>query len=243
MSGAGSRSLGQTSYPGLPENGPESKVRFEVPHSASTIANRRTTVYDAVAGRVNVRGFHPLEAYASRHRDTASSGARELHPEEVLFRRGTNANTKRPLGDESYFAHEDLPADILPSSNILEAVHAYTADFYKHQPKKARRNDYHSMDETALLAMGILVEELANEALGDTGDMVLVEGESSDADDSAVSDAEIAPQRRRRKRGDTSLNSEPVTAHEHLRGVQQKRKRRRLRRGSDTDLDTMGKGK
>lgn len=33
------------------------------------------------------------------------------------------------------------------------------------------------MDETALLAMGILLEEAAAEALGETGDLVFVEGD------------------------------------------------------------------
>lgn len=187
-----------------------------------------------------------MEAFASRHRDTASSGARELHPEEVLFRRGTNANSKRLQGDDSYFAHENLPSDLtLPSSNILEAVHAYTAHFYKHQFKRAGKNDYHSMDETALLAMGILIEELADEALGNTGDLVLVEGESADEEEMAVSDSTgtSQQQRRRRKRADTSGSSGTVTAHEHLRGVRPKFKRRRVRRESDADQDSTGKGK
>lgn len=102
------------------------------------------------------------------------------------------------------------------------------------------------MDETALLAMGILVEELANEALGDTGDLVLVEGESSEGEGNAASHAaDISQQRRRRrrKRADTSSNNGPVSTHEHLRGVRQKFKRRRLRRESDADQDTAGKGK
>ena len=34
------------------------------------------------------------------------------------------------------------------------------------------------MDETALLAMGILLEETVKRSLGDTGDMVFVEGET-----------------------------------------------------------------
>lgn len=37
-----------------------------------------------------------------------------------------------------------------------------------------------SMDETALLAVGILLEEAAEEVLGEKGDMVFVEGEEMD---------------------------------------------------------------
>lgn len=50
MSGASSRSLARTSSYDPLEIGTESKVRFDVPQGASTVANRRTTVYDAVAG-------------------------------------------------------------------------------------------------------------------------------------------------------------------------------------------------
>lgn len=50
MSGATSRSLAQNTFLNPPEHGTDAKVRFDVPQGASTIANRRTTVYDAVAG-------------------------------------------------------------------------------------------------------------------------------------------------------------------------------------------------
>ena len=36
------------------------------------------------------------------------------------------------------------------------------------------------MDETALLAMGILIEEAAKESLGGTGDLTFTEGEDRD---------------------------------------------------------------
>ena len=37
--------------------------------------------------------------------------------------------------------------------------------------------DYRSMNETALLCLGILLEEMADEVLGETGDLALTEGE------------------------------------------------------------------
>ena len=37
--------------------------------------------------------------------------------------------------------------------------------------------DFESMDETALLALGILLEEMAEYVLGDTGDLAFAEGE------------------------------------------------------------------
>ena len=39
------------------------------------------------------------------------------------------------------------------------------------------QHDFRSLDETALLAMGILLEEAVREMLGETGDMALVEPE------------------------------------------------------------------
>jgi len=40
--------------------------------------------------------------------------------------------------------------------------------------------NFSSMDETALLALGILLEEAAEEVLGERGDMVFVEGEETE---------------------------------------------------------------
>ncbi len=91
----------------------------------------------------------------------------------------------------------------LPQSDLLKSMHVYVSDFYatlvppsRSEPDmENRRNgeeidgaigtsnrrtsqsaDDLSFDETALLAMGILVEEMAAEVLGDTGDLVFVEG-------------------------------------------------------------------
>ena len=67
----------------------------------------------------------------------------------------------------------------LPESDLLSAVHTYTADFYGAMAKKGEVM-LRSMDETALLAVGILLEEAAEEILGETGDMVFVEGEATE---------------------------------------------------------------
>lgn len=55
-------------------------------------------------------------------------------------------------------------------------MHAYAADFYHAMGGKGEVS-FFSMDETALLAVGILLEEAAGEVLGHRGDMVFVEGE------------------------------------------------------------------
>ncbi|KAJ5895063.1 hypothetical protein N7495_006754 [Penicillium taxi] len=188
-------------------------------------------VYHAVAGRVNKNGFHPSKPYASRHHDTASSGARDLRPEEILYRSKPKL-LKKILEDESYFAHEKLPpSQPLPNSSILEAIHAYSADFYQSQTRKQGKYDHHTMDESALLAMGILVEELAKEEMGETGDMVLVEGQYSDNEEGEgwatdESTASRIPRKHRKRSRPTAVDG-PMASNDSLQGVRKKFKRRR----------------
>lgn len=98
-----------------------------------------------------------------------------LAPQEVLLRR-VGAPTQAPLG--YYAADKELPSNLrLPDSDLLKAIHAYASDFYSTATDDKGRCDFRSMDETALLALGVLLEEAAVEVLGETGDMVLVEPE------------------------------------------------------------------
>ena len=57
--------------------------------------------------------------------------------------------------------------------DLLAAIHQYTADFYDKEglAEVASRQFY----ETALLAMGIVVEELVREYLGDEGHKMFLE--------------------------------------------------------------------
>ena len=71
----------------------------------------------------------------------------------------------------------------LPDSDLLQAVHAYASDFYENATHDKGLIDFASMDETALLAIGILLEEATAHCLGDTGDMVFVEDESKEPDE------------------------------------------------------------
>lgn len=54
------------------------------------------------------------------------------------------------------------------------------------------------MDESALLALGILMEEATREALGETGDLVFTEGQEVEA---SKKSATIATSGERRQRG------------------------------------------
>ncbi|KAJ5337803.1 hypothetical protein N7452_004531 [Penicillium brevicompactum] len=193
---------------------------------------RRANLYDAVAGRVNPRGVKATKSFASQYRDTASSGARALRPEELIFR-GQNPTTPSS-NEESYFAHENLPKNnTLPSSELLEAIHAYTADYLEYATADNGVDDHRTMDETALLAMGILIEEMAAEELGDTGDLVLVEGEGLseeekelDIESDTTTHSAARPPRRKRNNSKGRKTS----------------KRRKLARSASltTDADTEG---
>jgi hypothetical protein len=68
----------------------------------------------------------------------------------------------------------------LPDSELLKALHAYSSDFYSMHTKDRGQRDFRSLDETALIALGVLLEEAAIQALGETGDMVLVEPEGAE---------------------------------------------------------------
>lgn len=121
-----------------------------------------------------------------------------LAPDEVLFRR--KDAPERYLEHDIYYAHErDLPRggqDVLPESDLLKAIHSYASSFYS-----TKSRDRHSvgdmnvasrsMDETALLAFGILLEEAGKEVLGRRGDLVFTEG-ADDAPGSGEGGDEVA---------------------------------------------------
>ncbi|KAI0845978.1 hypothetical protein F5Y00DRAFT_265023 [Daldinia vernicosa] len=148
---------------------------------------RNANVYDAVAGRVTTT--LPLDdgsesEMPSHHPRTSRDHRRDptLAPEEVLFRR--IRAPVRYAEKDIYHAHEELPdggRGTLPDSDMLKAVHSYSSHFYAalaaaRGETDARNIDEQSMDETALLAFGILLEEASRNTLGKTGDLVFTEG-------------------------------------------------------------------
>jgi hypothetical protein len=137
--------------------------------------NRRkqATLYDAVAGRVGYEGFLGEDA-PTKYRDTVSRSNIAIPPDEVLFRR--RGAPVRYEEDDIYTADRHLgPQQRLPDSDLLKTIHAYASDFYANATPDGGKRDFKSLDETALLAMGILLEEAAAEALGKTGDLAFVE--------------------------------------------------------------------
>lgn len=57
----------------------------------------------------------------------------------------------------------------LPSSEILEAIHYFFASRLRPESRPANRGMY---DETSLIAMGIMLEELVKDALGPVGHLL-----------------------------------------------------------------------
>ncbi|KAI1158338.1 hypothetical protein F5B18DRAFT_91787 [Nemania serpens] len=156
-----------------------------------TFRRRQASVYDAVAGRVTttspLNSYEPQRLRARHHRPHDPSSRRNptLSPEEVLFKR--SGAPVRYAERDIYQAHEDLPdggRGILPDSDLLKTIHSYASQFYGDLPANRRTIDgatgegvsERSMDETALLALGILLEEVSCEALGKDGDLVFTAG-------------------------------------------------------------------
>ena len=106
----------------------------------------------------------------------------------MLFRR--KGAPIRYEEDDFYWADRNLTDDQkLPESDLLKAIHAYASDFYGRAVKGRGKVDFESLDETALLAAGILLEEMARDALGKTGHLAFVEGE----DDGVTGAEDVIP--------------------------------------------------
>ena len=131
-------------------------------------------------GRISSTGFIPPTPRVSAYRDTPSSSTVAVPPEEVLFRR--KGAPTRYEEDDFYWADRNLTdKQKLPESDLLKAVHTYASEFYGRAVKGRGTVDFESLDETAHLAIGILMEEMICEVLGETGDLAFVEGEDDGA--------------------------------------------------------------
>ncbi|KAK2593979.1 hypothetical protein QQS21_008289 [Conoideocrella luteorostrata] len=152
---------------------------------------RLATVYDAVAGKVtkddSLRNGIPNQSQRS-HIVRYSTRGGPFTPDEVLFRR--KDAPQRYAEHDVYNAHErDLPQGghgVLPDSDLLKSIHEYSSRFYGAMERRNHRDlqiraglsgvDERSMDESALLAFGILLEEAGRDVLGRRGDLVFTEG-------------------------------------------------------------------
>ena len=142
-------------------------------------------------GRVVTNTSHHKPAFRAEYH---TSRDLRLPPDHVLFSR--KHAPERFAEKDIYYANDDLPDDTtLPQTGMLTAVHCYASNFYealalRQAPRNTRPIDEKSMDETALLAFGIILEEASRHALGKRGHLVLTE--RGDDDDNASAEAEVA---------------------------------------------------
>jgi hypothetical protein len=88
-----------------------------------------------------------------------------------------------PKGDEFnnlyYSWVDDLPPEVkLPDSDLLKSLHTYSSDYYGHGEYASE--SLLSMDGTALIASGVLLEELVAESLGNSGELAFCEAKGED---------------------------------------------------------------
>jgi hypothetical protein len=84
--------------------------------------------------------------------------------------------------DDYYPAHRKLPpGQTLPSGDLATAMKAYIEKLWAITGRRSRfsrklmRRSWRGLDETALIALCILMEETARGAMGDTGDLAFTE--------------------------------------------------------------------
>ncbi|ELR05854.1 hypothetical protein GMDG_07627 [Pseudogymnoascus destructans 20631-21] len=151
-----SKSRTQSAFLAPPADSPQGSTQPQTP----ALPRRQATLYDAIAGR------------STQHGLSRTPTPHAIAPETVLFQRA--AAPDRHEETDTYFA-SDNAAGNLPDSDLLKALHVYAADFYASEREAGA--DYRSLDETALLALGVLMEELCRDQLGEAGDLVFTEGE------------------------------------------------------------------
>jgi hypothetical protein len=138
---------------------------------------RKISVYEAVAGKAGYESLLPTEKRtATKYRDTQTNSLQSVPPDEVLFRR-QGAPERYEESDVYQPPHPPTP---LPDADLLKFLHRYASDFYSKATSDKGHIDFQSLDETALLALGILLEETAAHHLGDTGHSAFIEDENED---------------------------------------------------------------
>jgi len=170
-------------------------------------------------------GFLPTEPRGSKNRDTLSSSKVALPPEEVLFRR--KGAPVRYEENDIYWADRHLKGgQMLPESDLLKAIHTYASDYYGRSTTNKGAADFESLDETALLALGILLEEMAAHVLGETGDLAFTEGEEIEEQEvDGIAEEEQQPNAEESEELSTAVSSKATP--EAVGGPAERRERKR----------------
>ncbi|KAF8531306.1 hypothetical protein BDD12DRAFT_869838 [Trichophaea hybrida] len=123
------------------------------------------TIYDAISSRVNYEGFiRPAFLNEFKEERVRSGVARPA--DEVLARRIRAPDYVAPVDSKEYDAR-------LPDNDLMIAIHQYASDFYSAHGMAPISSK--SMDESALIAMGLLLEETIEQLLGGGGHLALVD--------------------------------------------------------------------
>ncbi|KAJ4312703.1 hypothetical protein N0V94_007304 [Neodidymelliopsis sp. IMI 364377] len=148
---------------------------------------RSANVYDAIAVKRKIHADNNegrvTQAGLVGNITDVKSSRQPLRPDEVLFKQ---ANAPVRYEETDYYnAHASLPANQqLPTGDLLTAIHAYVSKLYSRTAGTEIQPAWKSMDETALIAFGILLEETAREVLGETGDFAFIE--AADEEEEAI---------------------------------------------------------
>ncbi|KAK6529904.1 hypothetical protein TWF281_009058 [Arthrobotrys megalospora] len=143
------------------ENEEPPKEHVWRPYTIST-----TNVYTASSSLVTING-RPLNP---THSKAASA-------DEILFHNPLDPEFKLPDSVKVLLEDANLLKD-LPDSDLLKAVHRYVAEFYTAKGWDGVMG--RGMDESALLAIGVILEEYCREMIGKNGDLVFLEQEGND---------------------------------------------------------------
>ncbi|KAF2665987.1 hypothetical protein BT63DRAFT_427771 [Microthyrium microscopicum] len=151
---------------------------------------RHTNIYDMIADRVTRYGYLPTNV--NSFSDTANPLNTEalFYPDELLWRmknqksNDTGTEQEYQEAEDSFYRDYDayttelLQHVAIPDGDLLEALHTYASDFY--DTKTDMHGIYFQLDGSALIALGVLVEEMARQDLGDEGDLALTEARGED---------------------------------------------------------------
>jgi len=111
-----------------------------------------------------------------------------------------------------YHAHASTTAQrLLPDGALLTALHAYMSKLYNQTAGPEDEKTWKCMDETALIAFGVLVEETAKELLGETGDLAFTEAAAVGDESPTESPSDRLPARERSDSRSSGGNSRDTT--------------------------------
>lgn len=125
---------------------------------AGTTYASHATLYHAVEEKI--LKHHATGFLKRTSNDGTSLGRYSATPRDALAAR---------LDTKPHLLPSPGPDLALPESDLLDAIHGYAAVLFDESHPSALR----SLDESALLTIGLFVEELADEVIGNQGHLVL----------------------------------------------------------------------